>query len=99
MVDKDLVMTKEDENFQDSTKCWICESDSIDGDFKVRDHCHITGKHRGSSHTDCNINVKSNHKIPVVFHNSYFTSYYGRTRQIQPRNKCHTEWIRKIFDL
>ena len=29
----------------------------------------ITGKHRGSAHRDCNINVKLNHKIPVVFHN------------------------------
>ena len=37
--------------------------------FKVRNHCHITGKYRGSAHTDCNINVKLNRKIPAVFHN------------------------------
>ena len=37
--------------------------------FKVRDHCHITGKHRGSAHRDCNNNLKLNHKIPMVFHN------------------------------
>ena len=30
---------------------------------------HTTGKYRGSIHRDCNINVKLNHKIPVVFHN------------------------------
>ena len=64
---KKLVMTKEDnEEFENSNKYWICD---IDADVKVRDHCHITGKYRGSGHRDCNINVKLNHKIPVVFHN------------------------------
>ena len=29
----------------------------------------MTGKYRGSAHQDCNINVKLNHKIPLVFHN------------------------------
>ena len=36
---------------------------------KVRDHCHITGKYRVSAHRDCSINLKLNHKIPIVFHN------------------------------
>ena len=47
----------------------IYESDYVDNDVKVRDHCHITGKYRGSAHRDYNINLKSNHKILVVFHN------------------------------
>ena len=59
-------MTKEDnENFKNSTKCWICENDYIDNDVKARHHCQITGKCRVSAHRDCNINPK----IPVVFHN------------------------------
>ena len=63
-------MTKEDnENFKNSTKCWICDNDYIDNDVKVRDHCHISGKYRDSAHKDCNINLKLNHKIPVVVHN------------------------------
>ena len=67
---KELVMTKKDnENFENSTKCWICGNDYIYNDVVVRDHCLITGKYRGSVHKDCNINVKLNHKIPVVFHN------------------------------
>ena len=36
---------------------------------KVRDHCHITGKYRGSSHWSCNINLKITEKVPVIFHN------------------------------
>ena len=34
-------------------------------DVKVRDHCRITGKYRGSAHRDCFINVKLHHKILV----------------------------------
>ena len=41
----------------------------VDNDVKVRDHCQITGKYRGSVHRDCTIDLKSNHKISVVFHN------------------------------
>ena len=56
------MMTKKDnEDFKNSAY--------VDGDIKVKDHCHIAGKCRGSAHRDCNINVKLNHKIPVVFHN------------------------------
>ena len=76
-IKKKLVRTKKDnEEFENSTKCWICNNDYIDGDFKVRDYCDITGKYRGSAHWDCNINVKWNHKISVVFHN--LKSYYSR---------------------
>ena len=67
---KELVMTKKDnENFKSSTNCWICDNDSVNNDVKLRDHCFVTGSYRGSAHIDCNINLKLNHKIPVVFHN------------------------------
>ena len=39
---KNLVMTKTD--FEDSTKCWVCDDTYTDGDVKVKDHFHITGK-------------------------------------------------------
>ena len=38
------------------TKCWFCDNDYIGNEVKLRDHCHITGKYRGSTHRDCNIN-------------------------------------------
>ena len=67
---KKLVMAKEDnEDFKKSTKSWIWDNDYIDTNVKVRDHCHITGKYRGSSHKDCNINLKLNQKFPIVLHN------------------------------
>ena len=63
-------MTKEDnEDFKTSTKCWICDNDYVHNDVKVRDHYHIFRKYRSSANRDCNINLKLDHKIPIVFHN------------------------------
>ena len=74
VMKKHFNMTKEDDeeddgDFENSAKCWICDNACVDCDVKVRDHCHVTGKYRDSAHRDYNINVKLNHKIPVVFHN------------------------------
>ena len=67
---KELVMTKEDnKDFKNSTECWICDNDYIATDVKTRDHFLITEKYKGSTHRDCNINLKLNHKTPNVFHN------------------------------
>ena len=35
----------------------------------MRDHCHVTGSYRGSTHQDCNPNFQITDKIPVIFHN------------------------------
>ena len=61
-------MIEEEEQFQSSNTCWICEK-RIDDDKKVRDHCHVTGKFRGAAHWSCNINVQLTKKVPVMFHN------------------------------
>ena len=54
---KNLIMTqKEEEQFQSSNTCWICEK--LIEDEKVRDHCHITGTFRGAAHWTCNINLQ-----------------------------------------
>ena len=61
-------MIEEEEQFQSSNTCWICEK-CIDDDKKVRDHYHVTGKFRGAAHWSCNINVQLTKKVPVMFHN------------------------------
>ena len=37
--------------------------------FKVKYHCHSTGKYRGAPHDICNLRHKIPKEIPVVFHN------------------------------
>ena len=49
---------KNNEDFENSTICWICDNIYVDGDMKVRDHCHATLKYRSSAHRDFNIKVK-----------------------------------------
>ena len=68
---KHLIMSEkeEEEQFQSSSTCWICEKLIDDDDEKVRDHCHVTGKFRGAAHWSCNINLQLTKKVPVIFHN------------------------------
>ena len=67
---KDMILTKDDErNFKKADKCYICNKKYSVKDVRVRDHCHITGKYRGSAHQDCNINYMLTDEIPVIFHN------------------------------
>ena len=71
-----LVMSASDEkDFRNAKKCWICQK-GYKGDegenIPVRDHCHITGKYRGSAHKKCNFRLQISAekiKIPVIFHN------------------------------
>ena len=66
---KNLVMSaEENEEFENCSICWVCGK-LIDIDHnKIRDHCHITGKYRGSCHWSCNINLKLSKKLVVMFH-------------------------------
>ena len=64
-----IISAEEEERFQLTNTCWICDKLFDVGDDKVRDHCHMTGKYRGASHWSCNINLKLSEKVPVIFHN------------------------------
>ena len=70
---KPLVMTEVDEqHFKTMDGCHICGEKYTDKDVRVRDHCHITGKFRGSAHQECNLKLRikpEDIKIPVIFHN------------------------------
>ena len=70
---KTLKMSKDDSDvFEKATECYICKKQYTNDDIRVRDHCHITGKFRGSAHQDCNLKLTLNSdkiKIPVIFHN------------------------------
>ena len=59
--------TKEREEFDGATECWICHGEL--GLDRVRDHCHLTGIYRGAAHNKCNLQYRRPKFIPVVFHN------------------------------
>ncbi|MCG8571961.1 MAG: endonuclease VII domain-containing protein [Spirochaetes bacterium] len=70
---KPLRLTKsEEKEFKKATHCHICERKYKEDDISVRDHCHITGKYRGSAHASCNLTLQISAekiKIPVITHN------------------------------
>ena len=71
---KPLRMTKVEwnRNLKKQKTCHICDKKYTEKDIRVRDHCHITGKYRGSAHQECNLKLRINPKeikIPVIFHN------------------------------
>ena len=91
---KPLIMTDNDElSFKLEQKCHICEESYKDKDIRVRDHCHITGKYRGSAHQDCNLKLRLNPeeiKIPVIFHNLRGYDSHFIMQQIGEITKKHT---------
>ena len=54
-------------NYRNSEICWICSQKIIKD--KVSDHCHITGKFRGTAHKECNSTLRIPRKLPIIFHN------------------------------
>ena len=70
---KPLKMTNDDvDAFEKAKGCHICDKEYTEKDIRVRDHCHITGKYRGSAHQECNLKLRLNPeeiKIPIIFHN------------------------------
>ena len=68
---KKMIYTKEERAiYEKSESCWFCnEAFTDEKDYKVRDHCHYTGKFRGAAHNSCNIKYRRPKFTPVIFHN------------------------------
>ena len=70
---KMIPLTTEEKLYHNKQKiCYIYKKEFNNNDkknYKVRDHCHYTGKYRGAAHKICNIRYKVPKEIPVVFYN------------------------------
>ena len=71
---KDMIplTKKEEKNNNKQDVCDICKKEFNTDDkkhYKVKDHCHYTGKYRGAAHNICNLRYKIPKEIPIVFHN------------------------------
>ena len=69
---------EEKESYEKQKVCYICEKKfNTDKKYwKVRDHCHYTGKFRGVAHSICNLRYKTPREIPVVLHNGSTYDYH-----------------------
>ena len=65
---KTIAMTKTDmEDFESYTEYWICKKEYEEGEVKVKDLDHITGRYRRSAHQDCKINLSLSKKSLLCF--------------------------------
>ena len=60
---------------------------------KVRDHCHYTGKYRGTANNNCNLNYKIPKEIHVVFHNGSTYDYHFIIKQLARKFKGNFECL------
>ena len=70
---------KEEENHNKQKVPYTCKREFDTNDkkyYKVKDHCHYTGKYRGAAHNICNLRYKIPKEIPIVFHNGSTYDYH-----------------------
>ena len=74
---KMISLTTEEKIYHNEREiCYICKKEFDEKNYKVRDHCHYTGKYRGAAHNMCNLRYKIPKEIPVVFHNGSSYDYH-----------------------
>ena len=67
---KEMIFGEEKDRYTKASKCWICgERGFTTKNFKVRDHCHVTGRFRGVTHNLCNLMYRSTKFTLVLFRN------------------------------
>ena len=77
---KMIPLTTKEKIYHNKQKiCYVCKKEFNNNDkknYKVRDHCHYTGKYRGAAHNICNLRYKVPKEIPIVFHNGSTYDYH-----------------------
>ena len=78
---KDMIplTKKEEKNHIKQEVCYICKKEFNTDDkkhYKVKDHCHYTGKYRGAAHNICNLRHRIPKEILIVFHNGSTYDYH-----------------------
>ena len=80
MKKKMISLTTKEKIYHNKQKiCYVCKTEFNDNDkknYKVRNHCHFTGKYRGAAHNICNLRYKVPKEIPIVFHNGSTYDYH-----------------------
>lgn len=71
MTRRQMIITpQQQQDFRACKSCPRCKNNFSDKLYKVRDHCHITGRYRGPLCSKCNLRLAlKRYVIPVIFHN------------------------------
>ena len=78
--------------------CYICRKEFDKSDkkhYKIRDHCHYTGKHRGAAHNISNLRYKIPKEFLVVFHNGSTFDYHFIIKEVVKKFEGNFECLGK----
>ena len=98
------LIDKENKSYKKQKLCYICKkeirTDENDKNafklyYKVRDHCHYTGKFRGVANSICKLRHKTPKEIPVVFHNGCTYNYHFIIKQLVKEFDGELEYLRE----
>ena len=97
-----IALTEEEkESYESQQLCHICDEEFYIDDNKemrkVRDHCHYTGKYRGTAHNKCNLNYKIVKEIPVLFHNGSAYDYDFIIKYLAREFEDNFECLGKVY--
>ena len=96
------IVNKEIKSYEKQKVCYISEKKICDDKnkksendlyHKVRDHCHYSGKFRGSAHDICNLRYNMPNKIQVVFHNGSTYDYHFVIKKLAEELKGEFECL------
>ena len=77
---KMIPLTTKEKIYHNKQKiCYVCKNQFNNNDqknYKVKDHCHYTGKYRGAAHNICKLRYKVPKEIPIVFPNGSTYDYH-----------------------
>ena len=76
MKKQNLIALTDEENKKSYKKqkvCYICKKEF---NYKVKVHCHYTGKCRGAAHSISTLRCKTPKEIPAVFHGSTYDYHF-----------------------
>jgi hypothetical protein len=54
---------------REATRCYVCQREWLQADFKVRNHIHMRGKYRSAAHRSCNLKIRNPNFYPVFIDN------------------------------
>ena len=93
---------KEIMSYEEQKVCHICkkgfcydknEKNKFKLYQKIRDHCHYTGKFRGTAHNICNLRYKVQREIPVIIHNGSKYDYHFIIKELAEEFKGQFECL------
>ena len=80
--------------------CYICKKEFSNNEkknYKVRDHCHYTGKYRGAAQNICNLRYKLPKEICIVFHNGSIYDYHFIIKELVKEFEGNFECLARIL--